>query len=788
MDDLDALLAARANSSGNNTAPRVVNDPAYRPPPGSLKVNISGVGSGNADPIDSMLSARASGQNLGVQPAPKAVAPTAQQNNSVGLLDVLTDPELMTAAAVGGARGIKNIIDAGAHGLAWGYDKINHALGGNSDEYNRLTTLDRQGQEDFKKWYPEGTRAGKVARAGTFAGEIGTSLLAPEVRVAQGTTVLPRVVNGAVNGAIASSLLGDSDPNSTLAGNAATGATVGGIVNAALPPVVQKITPYLSKAKDWLLGESAPAVTNATQAAVNAATNATQAVEKPRYKLNADGTATPLNGPVPVKASPVPSMQKPTVMAENGALPPEQQAARLDILKQIGLDTNRPSVVAGDRFKSGVEYQTSKLDNQVGQVMRDQLAKEQAALNNYGDQIISTTGGTVGATPTSRGETILSPLKGLSDWFDTNINRLYGAAREKAGAMGKVSPDNLNALLGNPDFRESLLSSTDGTALLGSIDRQVARFKGAAGNGAGDTPNTVQSAENLRQFLNSIWTPQNSGAIGKVKQALDMDVASVGGADVFKEARQLHALRANTLDNPNGIASLLAESGPDGINRAVPLEKVASKVVSMPDAQFAHIVDTLKGNMPKEVAPQAQQALNEIRAQLAEQLVNAARGNGSNQWNAAAFNKATAGLQGKLGKVFSPSELNQIKTLHDAGFILNTPTAYPGAAAQGYNFMQKGVLTGLPSLGAVIGSTVGGGMGAGIGSGIGGAAAGVAKRGMDTANAAKLYESMKGPFTEEEKLRRVARLLTNGGTSPTRAVSPALIGALRKGSQQDARN
>jgi hypothetical protein len=149
-----------------------------------------------------------------------------------------------------------------------------------------------------------------------------------------------------------------------------------------------------------------------------------------------------------------------------------------------------------------------------------------------------------------------------------------------------------------------------------------------------------------------------------------------------------------------------------------------------------------------------------------------------------AFNKAATELQGKLGKVFSPSELKQIKTLHDAGFILNTPTAYPGAAAQGYNFLQQGVLAGLPSMGAVIGSTLGGGAGAGIGSGVGGAAANVAKKGMDTANAARLYESFKGPFTEEEKLRRVAQQLV-GSTAP-RVVTPALLEALRQRHTQDA--
>jgi hypothetical protein len=784
MDDIDALLAARANSSGNDSAPRVIDDPNYQSAPGALKVEVNGVGAATADPVESLLAARANGEALAAPDAPKpSVAATKPEQWSV--LDYFgDDSKPMIGTGMGLLRGAKNLIDAGAHGLAWGYDKVNHALGGDSDEYGRDTALDRQGQQDFKQSYPENTKEGQFAKLGVTGGEIVASLLVPEVRALQGSTLIPRAANGAINGSIVSALIGDSDPNSSLGVNAGLGGIIGGGVNAALPPVVQKVSPFLKKMASTLSGDAAPAVSAAAPVADAVADNVAQNAAKPRFKMNVDGTVSPVSGAVPAMESQVPTLQKPVVMAESGALPADQQAKRLSVLQDIGLDTNRPSVITGDRFKSGTEYQTSKLDNQVGQVMRDQLAKEQTALNNYGDKLIADTGGTVGATPTARGEAILSPLKGLSDWFDSSINKLYTAARQKAGDLGKVSPENLNSLLSNPDFRERLLSSTDGTALLGSIDRQVARFQGTADTAAGEAPNTVQSAENLRQWLNSAWTPQNSRIIGQIKQALDMDVANAGGQDVFQAARQLHALRANTLDNPKGIASLLSESGPDGINRTVPIEKVASRIVSMPDAQFGHIVDTLNGNMPPTVAPQAREALNEIRSQLAEQLVNAARGSGSGQWNAVAFNKAATELQGKLGKVFSPSELKQIKTLHDAGFILNTPTAYPGAVAQGYNFLQQGVLAGLPSMGAVIGSTLGGGAGAGIGSGVGGAAANVAKKGMDTANAARLYESFKGPFTEEEKLRRVAQQLV-GSTAP-RVVTPALLEALRQRHTQDA--
>ncbi|MBV8666749.1 MAG: hypothetical protein JO269_09715 [Burkholderiaceae bacterium] len=474
----------------------------------------------------------------------------------------------------------------------------------------------------------------------------------------------------------------------------------------------------------------------------------TSMANKPRLKLNTDGTvgmAAKFDQP----SNPLPPMEAPVTIAQTGALPMNEQAVRFATLNKIGLDTNRPSNITGDKFQSGQDYQTSLLQNDSGKVMREQIAKEQAALNNYGDQIVQSTGGKLNSTPTDRGQAILQPLNGLSNWFDQNINNLYSEAKQRAatvGTAGAVNPQNLMSLLGNPEFRETLLSSTDGTALLGSVDRQVARFQGNSPD-AMVAPSTVQSAENLRKYFNSVWKPQNSGTIGALKQALDMDVAQSAGQDVFKQARQLYALRANTLDNPNGMASILNESGPDGVNRKVPIENIATKITSLPDAQFGQIVNTLRGNMPKEIYPQAQNAINEIRAQLADQLVKAGRGSGGTQWNANAFHQELGRLQGKLGQVFNEPELENIKTLHDAGYIINTPKAYPGAAAQGYNFIQNGVLTGLPSIGGMVGSAIGGPVGTGLGIAAGGGAANIFKGRVEAGQATDLANTLSAPLS-----------------------------------------
>ena len=116
--------------------------------------------------------------------------------------------------------------------------------------------------------------------------------------------------------------------------------------------------------------------------------------------------------------------------------------------------------------------------------------------------------------------------------------------------------------------------------------------------------------------------------LGQVKQALDSDVATAGGAGIFDQARKLHQLRMNTLDNPNGIGKLLTSDGPNGINQAIPDEMVAPKLLGMPTNQFAHIVDTIK-NLPDNLQGAGQQAMAEIKAELARRIYKAGDSGGT---------------------------------------------------------------------------------------------------------------------------------------------------------------
>jgi hypothetical protein len=462
---------------------------------------------------------------------------------------------------------------------------------------------------------------------------------------------------------------------------------------------------------------------------------------KPRIKLNVDGSTTPVDGAPSAQTLPT-TYSAPSVPPVGGALPSGKQLANIDIMRRIGLEDQRPSAISGDKFTAGQEYETAKLNNETGAVARAQIQKEQDALKNYANRIVNDTGAQVGS-PEMAGQNIRAPMQALSDHFDGVIKQIYSAADAKAGGAPGVRLDGLGNLL---ETNSVFAGKAENGALRRGI-RAYMKEQGITDQG-GMQPITVQTAEGLRQYLNSQWSPQNSGLIGKIKQALDFDVTKSAGNDIYGQARALHAQRANTLDNPNGIAKLLNIEGPNGINQAIPDEQVASKLLAMPTGQFKHIVDTLK-SLPNELSGQGQQAIAEIKAAIARRIYAAGDSggtqNGPSTWNASNVTRELNAQKSKMAVIFNRDELAKFQTLHDAGHILQTPSAYKGAAAQGYNYLQSGAIKAIPPAAAGIGALLGGPIGATVGGGLGAAASSVVKKGADASMAAKYAEALRNP-------------------------------------------
>lgn len=397
-------------------------------------------------------------------------------------------------------------------------------------------------------------------------------------------------------------------------------------------------------------------------------------------------------------------------------LPRAEQARRVETLRKIGLSEWRMSAETGDAKAAATEYQTSKLDNPSGNRMRHVIDSERNALQSYSEKLVRDTGGSPGTDQSAvhaRGSTILEPLDALKDHFDNETRALYKAADERAGETPIQTPQT-HSLLANEGAE--FLGTVEGEALLRGVNARMKALGMVDKEGAPQAV-TVKQAERFKQYLSQNWTPRTSRLIRQLKDAVDDDVMQAAGVDLYQKARASRALRARTLDDPNGIARIMDSEGPDGINRAVPVEKIPDAVANMPVAQLKHIIGTLR-NVPEELQPRAQAAINEIRAHYANKIADAGQKT-PGAWNNKAVTQYLNANAARMRLIFTPDEMANFRTLNDAGNILRKDTSYPGAAVQEHNLVRSGVMGGLRYGATSIGGSIGGPLGAAVGGVVG---------------------------------------------------------------------
>lgn len=405
-----------------------------------------------------------------------------------------------------------------------------------------------------------------------------------------------------------------------------------------------------------------------------------------------------------------------------GGLPSTAGDARAAVLKRVGLENARESAIRGDAKSAATDWQLSKFDEPAGIEAKAQFDSERNALMSHSQKLVADTGGTLGTDEDalhSRGQTVARAFDGLSDWFDQQRKKLYAAADQRAQGGPVTNLDGVDALLKDPKFRNTLLAKDQGN-LLTSIENQLGEFRKQSPQGF-----SVGGSEQVRQWLNQIWTNDNKAAIGAVKDALDNDVMKGAGEDIYGPARALVQMKRQTLDNPNGISRLMEHDPQTPINRVTPYEKIPDTLTRLPVAQFDQVLKTLDA-MPEELKPLAEQAKAEIKAHLLNK-VNDAGTSTSGQWNARGVEKVVKGNSAKLQSAFAdqPEVLKGLQDLRSAGNILSVNQGYPGAAAQASNALKRGFMSrALSHVGGAAGAAAGGALGP-LGA-AGGAAAGEA--------------------------------------------------------------
>lgn len=444
-----------------------------------------------------------------------------------------------------------------------------------------------------------------------------------------------------------------------------------------------------------------------------------------------------------------PAVKKSTVGAD---LSEPAQGERAQVLHAIGIDDTaagfREGALTGNPKTQASEVMTSRAPGPIADVLQQQFADEQSALRNYAQRVRDAAGGTQSGPELPqeqalqiRGQNIVRPLDLLDQFYNKQASDLYAKAR--ANGASAVESNELDGLLKNSDFRQTLVAQGN-KALLDALDAQVDRFH-TEGWGDQQGPNTVGAAEAFRQWLNQTGTPQTGRMIGQVKQALDNDVARAGGGDTFKAARAMWKQYQETLGDPKGISSLLQD---EAGNRSVPFNQVSQRVATMADLdQFGHIISTLKGirnidGIDAATVDASNKALQEVRQQLAENATNA--GGTTESWNSRNFNKTVNANAYRMGQVFTPAELQNFRTLNDAGYILENQHAYPGAAVQGLTLAQSlGVRGGTALAGGIAGTLEGGMAGGAIAGAAGASMSSFLTNRMATARALQIRRQMR---------------------------------------------
>lgn len=410
-----------------------------------------------------------------------------------------------------------------------------------------------------------------------------------------------------------------------------------------------------------------------------------------------------------------------TPTAEGGTqLGQPDQIRRAQILNEIGIEQPRTSAITGDSKAAATDYQTSKLDSEGGRYLSDTFDTERQAIQGYSERLVNETGGTPGLGQTetlARGQSIVQPLDDLKLFFDDGIRNLYKIAGERARGVPATLLETQKLLKNNKSF---FTGTTEGQALYRGVRGRMQELE-LTGEKGMLQPATVEQAEQLKQYLNEQWKPGNSRLIRRLKDAIDDDVTKAAGEDIYASARALRATRGRILDDPKGIAKIMDAEGPEGINRSVPIERIADTLVTLPVAQFKHIVQTLR-SVPEEIRPQANAALAEVKAQFANKI-HEVGSRQATQWNAKGVSQYLNANSARMNVLFTPEEMKRFATLNDAGHILRFPASYPGAAVQAHNIGRSGIAEGIEGVLTTGGAGAGGWLGGPLG-GVAGAAAG----------------------------------------------------------------
>jgi len=400
----------------------------------------------------------------------------------------------------------------------------------------------------------------------------------------------------------------------------------------------------------------------------------------------------------------------------DGGVSPRQQQSRYNVLRAIGLTVGqiRGGAVTGDSRRMGWDSLLAKSDTEAGRKMKQQLELESDKLREYGDDIVKSTGGTVGAAPEVRGAAILKPLEGYRDWYKGKIREYYAAADQRAELTGGIELVDFQKKLRENSFFD--------TERMGYVRKGIAswmREQDLVGADGYFRPMSAKQAESLRQYINKThYHYEISGGIRVLNDLIDNAVFRVLGENMYAEARATNAAYHRIFTDPKGMAALLEA---DGINRKTSVEKVGARLGALAEtdvAQFEQIVKQLESMPTKALQADAKRAIGEIRAQIAEKLTAFDPTKPETPYS---ISKAYAPFRGgKLNEIFGKETADKLRNYVAASGVLRRVDPNPsGTASAMQNLKMRGAEVAATGVGTAAGGAMGGLTGATIGGVLG---------------------------------------------------------------------
>lgn len=414
--------------------------------------------------------------------------------------------------------------------------------------------------------------------------------------------------------------------------------------------------------------------------------------------------------------------------AEAPATPSNQELERHQALHDVGFTGPvRESAVTGDQMTAATDAQVAKADTPKGRQAQELFQNETDTLHDYAGKLVDQAGGTEATHDINdsvargaRGEALAAPAQAGYERMNADISALYKAADDRAGG----SPGPLRQLSQLLNERSSFNMTQEGAAMLRGIEARLGEMglRDAAG---GILPATAEQAERLRQFVGEGWSPRTGRLVSKIQDAIDDDVTSHAGQDIYGASRALRRQRDLMYDKPDAVSNLLTPKNGEARPNGWALEQLGARLTSLPEERFKPYIDMLASqrNEPTLRAG-AERALHEIRGQFAKALQEAGRPSNAglgkqSVWDADKVSKVLAANRARMQQVFTPAEMKQFDALDKAGKILKIDRTFKGSLVEGHNIATRGALSLLEHGPTMVGATLGHIPGAIVGGAVG---------------------------------------------------------------------